>query len=316
MATGYDLSNLSAYTDQLSDQLVTRAVLQPISVSQLTVRAGLTAATQAINVLDTTVDMKDYSCYYTDENQAGNQIIYSQIPLVVANKMLKQSICPNDARAYWLSSQMNPSAYQESIPFEKQITDLTVRKVAAYIENTIWAGDGSTLDGLKYQLSVDAGAIDASGLDTAWTVNNAYQNFWDMVNGLFAGAEAVAQLNDLVAYVSYKTYATLVQSLQNKAYSLVGAYKTIDNATGAPLNSFVFPGTTIQVAAIPGLRDDSGKSAVIIGSKSYAFFGCGLQDDAEKIRLFYDPSQDVIRELCAVRFGTAAVSNQFISTIA
>lgn len=313
----FDLNDLSAYTDQLGTDLITKAVLQPISVQHLTVKAGLTAATTALNVLDTVTDVKDYSCGFTDANQGNNAVVFSQIPLTVATKMVKQSLCVNDLRDVWISSQLNPSGYQTETPFAKQITDLEIKKINAYIENTIWSGDGNSLDGLKSQLSVTNGAIDASGLDTAWTVNNAYQNFWDMVQGLFASAaKPVAQMDDLVAYVSYKTYSTLVQSLQAKAYSIIGAYGTIDNATGKPTNSFYFPGTSVKVVAIPGLVDDSGKSAVIIGSQSYVYFGTGLMDDQDKLKLYYDPSQDVVRMLAAFRMGTAAYSSQFISTIA
>ena len=45
----FNISSLPAYTDQLSTDLITRAILKPQTVNNLTVKAGLTAGTTAIN---------------------------------------------------------------------------------------------------------------------------------------------------------------------------------------------------------------------------------------------------------------------------
>ena len=45
----FDLTGLAPYTDQLSTDLISAALLKPYSVQFLTVQAGKTAGTSAIN---------------------------------------------------------------------------------------------------------------------------------------------------------------------------------------------------------------------------------------------------------------------------
>jgi len=317
----FNLSGLSAYTDQLSTDLVTRAVLKPQTVQNLSQRIGLTAGTTAINILGTVPYIIDYACGFGADQTGpggatGNSTVFTQQNLVVATKMLKEALCPNELRQYWLSSQMSASGYQETVPFETAIGDLKVKYINKYIEQTVWAGDGNTLDGLLYQTSVTAGAISATSYAATWTASTAYANFWHVIDALAAANPAVLQEDDLIAYVSYKTFSVLTQALQGKGNAILLQYPNIDNVTGSPENSFIWPGTNIKVFAAPGLVDPAGESACILGPKKYAFFGTGLMDDQDKFRFYYDPSQDNVKFLAAFRMGTAAIANQFISTVA
>jgi hypothetical protein len=317
----FNLSGLTAYTDQLSTDLVTRAVLKPQTVQNVTLKAGLTAGTTAINILGVTPDILPYSCGFGADQVGNNTTNFTQQNLVVATKMLKEILCPNELRQYWLSSQMSASAYQETVPFEQAIADLKVKYINKYIEQTVWSGDGSSVDGFGYQTSVAAGAIDGTAVSTTWTASTAYGNFYTLINDLAVSNPAVLQEDDLIAYVSYKTYSVLVQALQAKGNSILLQYPQVNNVTGSPENSFIWPGTNVKVFAAPGLIDPSGKTACVIGPKKYIFFGTGLMNsaldgDQDKFRFFYDPSLDEVKFFAAFRMGTAAIANQFISTIA
>ncbi|MFZ9876120.1 MAG: hypothetical protein ACO3EY_03575 [Candidatus Nanopelagicales bacterium] len=318
MATGFDVSLLSPYTDQLSQDLIIRAVLKPQSVQNLTVKPNLTAGTSAINILGAGVNVTDYSCGFT--GATGNTTIFSQQNLVVATKQLKEEMCVEPLREYWISSVMSASAYANETPvFEEQIANLKVKEINKYIEQTIWAGDGSSLDGLISQTSVTDGAIDGTAFASDFAAaTSAYDGFWGMVDALAAANPAVLQEDDLIMYVSYSTYSKLVQSLQAKGNSILLQYPNISNVSGSPENSFVFPGTNIKVFAAPGIVDLGSPAVptVILGPKKYAFFGTGLNNDQDKFKFYYDPSQDNIKFLAAWRMGTAAIANQFISTVA
>lgn len=315
----FNLSGLQPYTDQLSTDLVTRAVLKPQTVSNLTVRAGLTASTTAINILGTNVDIKDYACGFGAGQVGTNSTIFTQTNLVVVAKMLKEDLCPQVLREYWISSQMSANAFQDTVPFEQAIADLKVRYINKYVEETIWGGDGNQLDGLTSQISVANGAIDGTSFASDFTAaSTAYDGFFGMVDALAAANPAVLQEDDLVMYVSYATYSKLVQALQAKGNSILLQYPNISNVSGSPENSFIFPGTNIKVFAAPGIKDLGSPAVptVILGPKKYAFFGTGLMDDADKFRFYYDPSQDNVKFLAAFRMGTAAIADQFISTVA
>jgi hypothetical protein len=309
----FNLSGLPAYTDQLSTDLITRAILKPQTVNNLTVKAGLTAGTTAINILGANVDIKDAACGFGAGQVGTNSTIFTQVNMNVTAKMLKELLCPDVLYSTWLSSQLSASALHESVPFETQIADLKVKEIAKYVEETIWTGDGANLDGLLFQTSVAEGAVDGTAYSTAWTAGNAVANMWGMIDLI---PTAVKQEDDLVAFVSYATYSKLVQGLQDKGNSILLQYPNVNNVTGAAESAFIFPGSNVKVFAAPGLIDPAGDSAVVVGPKKYAFFGTGLVNDESNFRFFYNQNLDEMSFLSKFKVGTAAIANQFVSTVA
>lgn len=310
----FNLASLSAYVDQTSQtDLITKALLKPQTVNNLTVKAGLTAGTTNLNILDAGVDILDASCGFGAGQVGTNTTIFTQLPLVVGAKMLKETLCPDQLYDVWLSSQLSASAYHESVPFEEAIANLKVREINKYVESTLWAGDGASLDGLLSQLSVTAGAVDATAFSTAWTAGNAVANMWGVIDLI---PTAVKQEDDLVAFVSYTTYSKLVQGLIATGNSILLQYPNIANVAGQSEASFIFPGTNIKVFAAPGLVDPAGDSAVVIVPKKYVFMGTGIVNDQDAFRFYYDPSQDQVNFMAKFKLGTSAYASQAVSTVA
>ena len=309
----FNLSSLPAYTDQLSTDLITRAILKPQTVNNLTVKAGLTAGVTAINILGANVDIKDAACGFGAAQVGTNTTIFSQVNMTVQAKMLKELLCPDVLYSTWLSSQLSASAMHESVPFETQIADLKVKEIAKYVEETIWAGDGANLDGLLFQTSVAQGAIDGTAYSAQWTANNAVSNMWGLIDLI---PNELKQFDDIVAFVSYSTYSKLVQGLQDKGNSILLQYPNINNVTAAAESAFIFPGSNVKVFAAPGLIDGANESAVVVGPKQYAYFGTGLVNDESNFRFFYNQNLDEMSFLSKFKVGTAAIANQFVSTVA
>jgi hypothetical protein len=312
----FNLSGLAPYTDQLSTDLISEALLKPFSVQFMTVLAGKTAGTTAINTLNSVPYIIDSACGFNSQTTGpggatGNTTVYDQIDLVVQAKMLKEQLCPQDLVQFWLSSQMSPSAYQESVPFEAAIAKNKVDNIAQYVENTVWQGDGATLDGVLAQATVANGCISATGagITVPLAVNTAFDTIWGIINKL---SNALLQQRDLVMYMSMANYSVAVQSLMAKGNALITQYPNINNATGDAPNSFIWPGTNVTILGAPGLNLNTH---IIVGPKSKIFFGTGLLDDADKIRIFYDESQDIVNVLSKFKLGTAIYASQFASTI-
>ena len=127
---------------------------------------------------------------------------------------------------------------------------------------------------------------------------------------------AVKQEDDLIAYVSYRTYSKLVQNLIATGNSILLQYPNVNNVTGAAESSFIFPGTNVKVFAAPALVDGAGLSYVVLGPKKYMFMGTGIIDNQDQFKFYYDPSQDQINFLSKFKLGTAAYASQFVSTVA
>lgn len=312
----FNLAGLSPYTDQLSTELVSKALLKPFTVQYLTVLAGKTAGTSAINLLNSNPYIIDATCGFGAAQvgpggATGNSTAFSQLSLVVQSKMLKEQLCPEDLRNYWLSSQLSPSSYLETVPFEEQIANNKVNNIAQYVENTIWAGDGGSLEGLLAQATVADGCIGGTGagIVVPLVVATAFDTIWGIYNKL---TNALKQEDDLVMYMSMTNYAIAVQSLLNKGNALVTQYPNITNASGNQANAFVWPGTKMTIFGAPGLTSNSH---IILGPKKYIYFGTGLLDDADNFKFYYDPSQDVVNFMSKFRMGTAVYASQFVSTI-
>ena len=318
MAYGFDLAGLQPWTDETSQGLISRAVLSPASAQFLTVKPGLSAGTVALNILGANLDIKDYSCGFGNAQLGTNQIIYTQKNITIASKMVKNQFCPNDLRDYWLSSQMSASGYQETVPFAQAISDYMVKRIAAANEAYIWQGDGSTINGLQTEISIASGSIDGSAYASDFSAaNTAFDGFWGLVDTLAANNPAVLQQEDLVAYVSMPTYAKLVQALQLKGNAIISQYPNVSNVSGMPANTFTWPGTSITVVGLGGILDAGSPATpyVAIGPKSMAFMAVGLTDDVDRLKLYYNPADDVVNLLAAYRLGVQALSDQFVVTV-
>ena len=316
----FNLAALSTYTDQLSTDLVSKALLKPFSVQYLTVLAGKTAGTSAINLLNSNPYIIDATCGFGAAQvgpggATGNSTVFSQLSLVVQSKMLKEQLCPEDLRNYWLSSQLSPSAYAESVPFEEQIANNKVNNIGQYVENTIWQGDGGSLNGLLSQITIANGATWSGNsgstppVTVPLAVASAFDTIWNIYGKL---SNALKQEDDLVMYMSMTNYAIAVQALMAKGNSLILQYPNITNASGDAPNAFIWPGTNMTIFGAPGINTNNH---IIVGPKKYVYFGTGLLDDADNFKFYYDPSQDVVNFMSKFRLGTAAYVSQFVSTI-
>jgi len=306
----FNLGSLPAYTDQLSTDLISAALLKSFTTDFVTIEAGKTAGTSAINVMNSTVDIKDATCGFAAGQVGSNATVFSQIPLVVGSKMLKEQLCPEDLRSKWTSSQLGAAANQETVPFAELIANNKMANIAKYVENTIWQGDGATLDGLLAQTTNANGSINSAGAYTAWTSSTAISEFWLNVSSL---TPALQTEDDLVMYTSYANYQALVAALINTGASVIGQFAQVSNAAGvnAP-SSFVFPGTNITVFAAPGIND---AARVIIAPKKYIFFGTGLLDEMDTFKFYYNEADDIMNFNAKFRLGTAVYVSQVVSNL-
>jgi hypothetical protein len=306
----FNLGSLPAYTDQLSTDLISAALLKSFTTEFVTIEAGKTAGTSAINVMNSTVDIKDATCGFAAGQVGSNATVFSQIPLVVGSKMLKEQLCPEDLRSKWTSSQLGAAAQQETVPFAELIANNKMANIAKYVENTIWQGDGATLDGLLAQTTNANGSINSAGAYTQWTTSTAIAEFWLNVGSL---TPALQTEDDLVMYTSYANYQALVAALINTGASVIGTFAQVSNASGvnAP-SSFVFPGTNITVFAAPGIND---AARVILAPKKYIFFGTGLLDEMDTFKFYYNEADDIMNFNAKFRLGTAVYVSQVVSNL-
>jgi hypothetical protein len=289
----FDLNALQKFTDELSFDLISKAVLETDLMNEITIRTGLQAGTVAINLFSAEPNVTDLSCGWTP---AGTQSL-TQVNIVIRDKQIKDNLCPLDLREYYTSQLMSGGAHQEAIPFENTIADYYVSKIKEYNENFLINGDGVTL-GIKQQIGTASTSRIAA--TASFTVATAYDLCLDLYDAM---AEEVKSRNDIVIIMSPQRHSILVRSL-------------------VKLNLYHFDTVTSnRIVELPGTNCKIVKSSGLIGSNYMACFaagfcvaGTGLTDDMSSIRFFFDEGEDVVKLIAKWRLGLAIHQANLFST--
>ena len=283
----FDLTALNAYTDELSFELISKAVLTTDLMGQINVRTGLSAGTVAINLMDGDLNVSDRSCGFTP----SGDINFSQVNITIVDKQVKMEVCPTDLREYYLSYKMSPSAMAggEEVPFEEVIASYYIAKIKNYNEGFLMNGDG-VVTGIKAQVTGAAGATVPAGA-AAWTLSNAIDQALDLYDSI---GEAVKDRSDLIMIVSPANYRTLSRAL------VAANLYHFNSVTG---NEIVeLPGTNCKIVKSSGL---TGSNYVAAGPAEFIVAGTGLTDDMSSFGMFYAPADDVVKVRAYWRLGVA-----------
>jgi hypothetical protein len=280
----FDLTALSTYTDELSLDLIAKAVLTTDLMNELDVRSGLSAGTVAINLMDGDLNVADLACGWNPNGDVN----FSQVDITIRDKQVKMELCPDDLRQYWLSQRMSAGADQDSVPFEETIAQYYVDRVRKYNENFLINGDG-TADGIKAQVTGANGATVPAGA-AAWTVSNAVDQALDLFDAI---AEEVKDREDLVMLVSPANFQTLRRAL------VAQNYFHYDQGDGRTLE---LPGTNIKVVKTSGLISSDYVAA---GPAGFMVAGTGLESDFETMQFYFDKGEDVVKFIAKWRLGVA-----------
>lgn len=280
----FDLTALSTYTDELSLELIAKAVLTTDLMSEIDVRSGLSAGTVAINLMDGDLNVADLACGW---NPSGD-VNFSQVDITIRDKQVKMELCPEDLRSYWLSQRMSAGADQDSVPFEETIAAYYVERVKKYNESFLINGDG-TANGIKAQITGANGATVPVGA-AAWTVSNAIDQALDLYDSI---AEEVKSREDLIMIVSPANYQTLRRAL------VAQNYYHYNQGDGSSLDLI---GTNCKVVKSSGLV---GSDYVAAGPAGYIVAGTGLEGDFETMQFYFDKGEDVVKFIAKWRLGVA-----------
>lgn len=283
----FDLTGLSAYTDELSFELISKAVLTTELMENINVRTGLSAGTVAINLMDGDLNVSDRSCGFTP----SGDINFTQVDITIVDKQIKMTVCPTDLREYYLSQQMSPSAVAggEEVPFETVIADYYIKKIKNYNEGFLINGDG-TVNGIKAQVTAGNGA-NVPGTPLAWTPTNAVAQALDIYDEI---GDAVIDRDDLIMVMSPANYRTLTRAL---VAANLFHYNSVEG------NEITFlPGTNVKLVKSSGLV---GSNYVFAGPAEFVVAGTGLTDDMSSFALMYDPYEDIVKVRAYWRLGVA-----------
>jgi len=284
MATSFNIAALTAYTDELSMDLVAKAVLNTDLLSYTDLRTGMTAGTFTINLVDSELPVSALSCGgYPGEGQ----VVYTQVPVTIESLQSKTTLCPEDLRSVYQSAFMSAGTGNDFIPFEEVISESYAKKLTKATEDFLINGFGTTL-GLKGQITGANGANVPAGA-AAWTVSNAVEQALDLYDAI---DESVINRDDIIIVCSPANYRTLVRALvaQNLYH-----YPSVDGN-----EVMMLPGTNAKVVMSSGLV---GSNYAFAGPSKMIIAATGLQDELDSFKFQYSVSADAVLFKAAWRIG-------------
>ena len=226
--------------------------------------------------------------------------------LVLTEKVLTPSelqvnlqICKKELHADWEAAQMGFSAFDELPPlFSDYVISRVAAEVANATETSIWsgaAGEGS-FDGFKTLLAADATVVDvAKATVTSANVIGQLGAIVDAANSAILGKE------DLTLYVSTNIARAYIRALGGFAATIGGAGVDNKGTTWYNGGELSFEGINIFVAK--GL----GNNEAVLAQKSNLFFGTGLLDDRNEVRVIDMSDTDGSQNVRVVMRYTAGV---------
>ena len=284
MAFGFDISALPADTDQLSLDLISKAVLKTDLLDYVDLRSGFTSGTVAINLVDADLPVSALSCGWTSDGE----VTYSQVNVTIESLQSKTEMCIEDLRSVYQSAFMNAGTGNDFLPFEEVISESYADKLRKYNEGFLINGFGATT-GLKAQITSANGATLQGGVPAAWTATNAVEQALDLYDAI---DEAVKDRDDLIMVVSPDAYRALVRGL------VASNLFHYDSVSGNDV--VILPGTNITVVKSSGLVGSDYKFA---GPGKMILAATGLTDELDNFRFFYDEASDVMKFRAAWRLG-------------
>jgi hypothetical protein len=293
----YDISALSQYAKETGFDVLMREIFAGNTLQYVKIYPDV-KGTIKVPVMDTELVLTDASCGW---NSTGDTQV-SQITLETCKKQSKMELCYEDLRETFLSESLGRGNWQSSVPFEEMILADISQKFAKAIEISLWnenKGEGGCFDGYKAQLTASNGAI--TGSTTGWTSDNALDLMASYIELI---PTDVSHRNDLVAFMSYSNYRTLLNSARKSSQLNLFSFDSGEAANGSDWK-FVFPASNVLCLPTLGITGNE----VYIGPASYMLAGVSTIDQtATDLKAFYDEGQDVVKIGAKATFGAAVFS--------
>jgi hypothetical protein len=309
MNFNYDLGGLSAYVDQLSSDIISEAVLSPVTMSYVNVIPGI-KGTQNVNLLEETLSVQTgTTCGWND---AGD-VTFTAVPLTVQALKVNQSLCLEQLNTLWLGAYLNPGSYNENAPFEAAIVDLQTKQIKRYNEDLLWnASSGtSTFSGFIELLNNTAGVVKLTGATAlcsvtgSSTIEKANAVLTQVDNIINALDRNIYDRDDIVIFMSQQQFKCYMVALRN-----VNNFHFTEPTLGQVYETF-HPQTKYKVVGVPGLN---GSSLIAASASQYFLTGVDLMSDEDSFRSWWSQDFQEVRIMSAWKLGTAIAFPQFFVT--
>lgn len=305
----YDLAGLSTYTDQLSPDIISEAVLTPVTMKYVNVIPGIKGS-QNVNLLsETLVVQTGTTCGWS----SSGDTTFTVAPITVQALKVNQSLCLQELNTLWLGQYLGSGSYNENAPFEQAIIDLQTKQIKRHNEDLLWnASTGtSSFSGFLEILSNSNEVVNLTGQTALCSVTGssvqekAYKILAQVDNLIDALDRNVYDRDDIIIYMSqqqFKCYLTAIRNVNNFHFT---------EPTLGQVYEVFHPQTNYKVVGVPGLN---GSDTILIGPMQYMLVGTDLTSDEDSFRAWWSMDFQEVRVMSAWKLGTQIAFQQFFVT--
>jgi len=280
----------TTYAGEFAGEYIAAALLSGVTLSQggVTIKPNIKFK-EVIKKLSMNSILKDASC---DFDPTSNVTLTERI-LQPEEFQVNLQLCKKDFRQDWDAQSMGFSQY-DNLP--KRFSDFMIAQVAAKVaekvEQNIWQGATANVgefNGFQALLAADGDVVDVSG--TTLSASNIIAELGKIVDAI---PGAVYGKEDVKIYLPTSAAKFYIQAQAALGYrELYNVGKTEMNFQGIPLFT------------APGLGNDK----MVAAESSNLFFGTGLLNDWQEVKLIDMADIDGSQNVRVVLRGSAGVQH-------
>lgn len=280
----YTVSALTNYVKTNEDVLIKSVVLGGVkgdTISNLSLQTGIKTK-ERLNYLDVEPAFQDgANCGFN----ASGKTEFTDRELETKQYKVQDQYCDRVLLGKFAEYQVKINAQKEAsdLPFEAVLMDEIIGGINAGMEKEVWLGTGTGSSLIKGFVTLAASA------DSASTVSVSIESGTSVYNAIKKVVMAIPEriIDEAVVFVSPAIYRAFVQEMVEKNYF---HYKNDGNVENMDIT---FPGTDIKVHKTIGLTGD--KKHIYASSYKNMVYGCDLQGDEEKVKVWYDDNSELFK---------------------
>ena len=295
MKMGWDVSDLTDYTNEESEQIITKQVFVGDTLSRLTIQENVQYK-EKIKLFNVDVVWQDGDdC---DPNASG-VAKFSDRQIEVSNIVMHMEFCNLDLIKTWTQKALRAGAIEqlEDFPYEQVMTNHLLELNAAEMEDVVWNGDVTLPSGNRQYFdgfeklfnSVSAAMIDIN--TNGYTVIDD-TNAYDVI---FNAYRDMKQTNTGKAVLKNGNAAVMItdNQIDHLVKNITDLNKFHFNTDEAADNGFFkIPGTKLIALNVSGREDDD---KFYIGDMSTMILGTGLDSDRTALKVWFDDNTEKIK---------------------
>ena len=283
---GFDITALSAYTEENADEFFSRGVLGSKVAAMMQIMTGIKSA-EKIPTLDHGYDILQSNSQNCAWNDGGNDLVIAQRLLTPASIKIQEEYCIAELEPYFTQKILSPGGTYESVPPELRLMDIIVERINKVVELGLVRGvlggasaisSFNLFDGILEVISNDITAGDipaAQQLTGSLASANIIASFRAMYDALpVDNYESTSSDGDWVIYCSQTT-----KQIYNRAYQAANGALMYNT----DFNKDFLDNTGIEVVSLAGFGEDTTQA--VLTRKSNWWLGTDIGGEETSLSL-------------------------------